>query len=191
MFQSVTLIHPSLEASKFLDVLNNTQDYHLYGETLFDILFTGGVLAPGGAVQGEICALSVFQLPDGEDYCKGFATLIQKLIRRFKFLQITLEEQLTKCLKFIKVFTPEQRTKLAKVYGKLLMQGDAIIKPISSIDTEIAVKEGISSDFMMHLMKSWLAETPMASVETALKKSKIDLLVYLLFEHVTCTMFRV
>ncbi|CAG8669105.1 15761_t:CDS:2, partial [Dentiscutata erythropus] len=33
-----------------LDIAGNTLEYRKYGETLFEILLTGGVLAPGGTI---------------------------------------------------------------------------------------------------------------------------------------------
>ena len=36
--------------SKFLDVTGNTADYRTYGEHLFQVLFAGGLLNPGGTL---------------------------------------------------------------------------------------------------------------------------------------------
>ncbi|CAG8778521.1 8537_t:CDS:2, partial [Acaulospora morrowiae] len=38
------------EISQQLDLSGNTLDYKKYGETLFEILLTGGVLVPGGTI---------------------------------------------------------------------------------------------------------------------------------------------
>ena len=40
---------------KFLDTAGNKLDYRRYGEVLLEILIAGGLLAPGGSYQNEVC----------------------------------------------------------------------------------------------------------------------------------------
>ena len=46
--------------------------------------------------------------------------MLDKVLRRFKYLQVLLEEHAVKVLKFLKAFTEEQRVALAKVRFCLL-----------------------------------------------------------------------
>eukprot|EP00047_Mylnosiga_fluctuans_P002713 m.225605 g.225605 ORF g.225605 m.225605 type:complete len:438 (+) comp11292_c0_seq1:108-1421(+) len=164
------------KAYKFLDGLGNTQDYHKYAECLFDILISGGLLAPGGEVQGEICPLSLFQLEEAEDNIKGFANLLNKLIRRYKYLQVSLEEEIHKVLKFLKTFSPENRAKLARFVAALLSLSLISVKQLESLSTDIPLKEGISLEFFARLVRAWLVDTPMASIAPLLRKEKMDVL---------------
>ena len=51
------------------------------------------------------------------------------MIRRYKYLQKTLENEMTKLLLFIKAFSADNRTKLAKLYASLLDEGGAPLLP--------------------------------------------------------------
>lgn len=162
------------EAAKFLDGAGSTQDYHRYAETLFDILISGGILAPGGEVTGVPAALSVFQRPLVDT--KQFAGLLLKLIRRYKYMQVSLEEEMAKVLKFLKTFSPENRQKLAHLLALLIKEALVTAKPLESLTVEACVKDGLSLEFLVVLMRAWLAEAPMSTISSALRKEKIDLL---------------
>lgn len=58
----------------------------------------------------------------------GFYQVVVKLIRRYKYLEKTLEDELRKLFKFLKGFSPEERTKLAKFSG-LLIAGAQVTLP--------------------------------------------------------------
>ena len=70
------------QVSKFLDSGGSRFDYRRYAEVLFDILFTGGQLAPGGGnVHGdqsraEIC---VFNAEENVETLKAFYEVFYKL----------------------------------------------------------------------------------------------------------------
>lgn len=163
------------KATKFLDATGNTQDYHRYAETLFDILISGGLLAPGGEVLGAKTSMSLFE---SQSDPRQFAQLIQMLLRRYKYMQVSLEEEMSKVLKFIKTFTPENRAKLAKFLAILITQNLVSAKPLDSLSAEASVKEGLSLDFLVLLFRSWLTESQMSHIASALRKEKIDLLEF-------------
>ena len=65
-------------------------------EQLFEILVAGGLLAPGGSYVEDGAQLSSFSIfaassPSIEDV-RPYVDVIEKMIRRYKFLQKPLEE---------------------------------------------------------------------------------------------------
>lgn len=169
------------QVSKFLDAAGSKLDYRRYGETLFDILFTGGILAPGGAVvedgdsnRASTTSVCVFECDPNLDSLKAFVQVFVKLIRRYKYLERAFEDEMKKVLMYTKGFKPEQRTKLADVTAVFLAQGLVAPGVLSAIFQEHLIKEGIGLDFFTALLKTWLAEKEASTVWAALKKAGVE-----------------
>lgn len=169
--------------SRFLDTSGNKLDYRRYGESLFDILIAGGLLAPGGniiedkdTIDKELCRTehSVFGRDSDIETVRAYAQVITKLIRRYKYLEKTLEEDLKKIIVFLKAFTPDQRDKLAKFCGLLVAGGQIPPTILSAALQDHLVKDGIASDFLIHVLKTFQSEKDAAQVWTALRKSSLD-----------------
>lgn len=73
----------------------------------------------------EIC---VFCAKD-DAHLKGFANLFVKLIRRYKYLERSLEDSFGKVLMFLRGIEPEQRQKLATVSALLFCHIDSANDP--------------------------------------------------------------
>merc|ERR1719295_1517462 len=159
-----------LEAvSRYLDVQGSKLNYRRYAEVLFDTLFAGGILAPGGFIvestdpekpsRSDIC---VFRW-DGKT--EEFYDVFYKLIRRYKYLEKAFEDDLKKILMFQKGFTVEEREKLATITGIILANGLATPRILLSLFEDHLVKEGIASEFarplarMMPVMVASLARS--------------------------------
>lgn len=107
--------------NKYLDTAGNRLDYRRYAEALFDILIAGGVLAPGGAIEhgDDVAPMCLFAAEAGEEAgaleprVEQYVDVFNKLIRRYKYLQLPFEEEMQKVLKFLKGFKREDRKKLA------------------------------------------------------------------------------
>jgi len=171
------------QVSKFLDVAGSKLDYRRYGETLFDILFTGGVLAPGGAVvddgdsnRASTTDICVFECDPNIESLKAFVQVFVKLIRRYKYLERAFEDEMKKVLMYTKGFKPEHRTKLADVTAIFLVQVPPLVSPgvLSAIFQEHLIKEGIGLEFFTALLKTWLAEKEASTVWAALKKAGVE-----------------
>ena len=178
----VSITKEHLEALyKYLDTQGNGKiDYRKYGESLFDILIAGGILAPGGSIIVDPDAtkhsktdLCVFSASDPETL-RGFFNVIVKLIRRYKYLEKTLEEEFKKIIKFLKGFSPEERDILARFTG-LLIAGTQVppVVLVSAIQDHF-VKDGIASEFLVTVLQIWLAEKDAPTVWTSLKKGGLD-----------------
>ncbi|KAG8186440.1 hypothetical protein JTE90_012361 [Oedothorax gibbosus] len=171
-----------LEAvSKFLDTAGSRLDYRRYGETLFDILLAGGILAPGGTLALDVDPLKtscteicIFSAKDNLDTLKSYAQVITKLIRRYKYLEKTLEDEFKKVLVFLKGFTPLQRSKLGKVTAILLAGGQIPPSVLTKVLQDHLIKDGIALAFIMEVFKIWLGEKDSATVWTSLRKAGLD-----------------
>ncbi|KAG8194520.1 hypothetical protein JTE90_013272 [Oedothorax gibbosus] len=169
------------QVSKFLDTAGSKLDYRRYGETLFDILLAGGILAPGGTLapnldplktsRSEVC---IFDAENDLDTLKNYAQVITKLIRRYKYLEKTLDDELKKVFMFLKGFTPEQRTKLAKVTAILLSGGQITSGVLIKVLQDHIVKDGIAIEFLIEVFKTWLGEKDTNAVLASLRKNGVD-----------------
>lgn len=167
--------------SKFLDTSSSKLDYRRYGETLFDILLAGGNLAPGGSIviepdptkpsKTEFC---IFAAENDLELLRGYAQVFMKLIRRYKYLEKTLEDEFKKVLVFLKGFTVEDRQKLAKVCALLIAGGQVPPTVLSSTLQDHLVKDGIALEFVMMVLKIWLDERDSVTVWASLRKAGLD-----------------
>lgn len=171
-----------LEAvSKFLDISGSKLDYRRYGETLFDILIAGGILAPGGSIvqdadpnklsRTDVC---VFSASDNLEALKGYAQVFNKLIRRYKYLEKIFEEEMKKILVFLKGFGEIERHKLALITALFLANGQIPATVLSSLFQEHLVKDGIALEFIVEVFQVWIKEKDINSLTAALRKASLD-----------------
>ncbi|EDV28297.1 uncharacterized protein TRIADDRAFT_63688 [Trichoplax adhaerens] len=171
------------QVERFLDGAGGKLDYRRYAETLFDILFAGGVLAPGGTLQDEgdkskgsiYTNICVFEAEESHEGLRAFLQIFNKLLRRYLYLKKSLEEETTKVIGFIKNFTEPQRKKLAIITGHLLANGIVTPSVFTSLFTnDILVRDGLSLEFATLMFTSWLKERDISNISSALKKSHQD-----------------
>ncbi|KAL5010882.1 hypothetical protein ScPMuIL_013187 [Solemya velum] len=169
------------QVSKFLDAAGGKLDYRRYAEVLFDVLFAGGILAPGGSIvqdpdQTKVCRTDVclFTCGENREKLKAFHEVFFKLIRRYKYLERNFEEEIKKILLFLIGFKEDETRKLAIIIGMFLSTGLCSPKVLVNLFGDHLVKEGISLDFATLMFRSWLEEREIATVCTALKKSQLD-----------------
>jgi len=154
-------------------------DFRRYADTLFDILFAGGQLAPGGSLVKDsdpaLChtQVCVFCAED-EQKLKLFYELFNKFLRRYKYLERPFEDALKKYLMFLKGYTNEEKTKLAKITGILLANGLCTAKILQSLFDDSLVKDGISLDFATVMFKTWVKEKDINAVWTLLTKAQLN-----------------
>ncbi|KAL8594680.1 hypothetical protein ACOMHN_052413 [Nucella lapillus] len=169
------------KVSKFLDVSGSRLNYRRYADVLFDVLFAGGILAPGGFIvestveskpsRTDVC---LFRSDASPDRVKSFYEVLYKLIRRYKYLEKPFEEEVHKILVFQKGFEAEERQKLAIVTGQILANGLASPRVLRALFEDHLVKEGLSLDCATQIFKVWLKEKDVREVFSALKKVQID-----------------
>ncbi|XP_027044516.1 eIF5-mimic protein 2 [Pocillopora verrucosa] len=163
---------------KFLDSSGSKLNYRLYGECLFDILFAGGVLAPGGSIleEGEKATwkTSVCIFDANDDDVKTYVQVINKVIARYRYLQKAFEDEIKKILLFLKGFSEDQRNKLAIAAGIILANGMASPTALSSLLNENLVKEGLALPFLTKVFQVWVKEKDFTSLSSALRKAELE-----------------
>lgn len=191
------------KVSKFLDVAGSRLNYRRYAEVLFDVLFAGGILAPGGFIVDETdqskpsrTDVCVFKSEGTPDKIRGFYEVFYKLIRRYKYLEKAFEDEVRKVLVFQKGFTDEERSKLAIVTGLILAAALATPRVLNALFEDHLVKEGISLDCAAKIFETWLQERDVKEVFSAMKKVQVDNRMQELFpankrsQEVFCAYFR-
>lgn len=169
------------KVSKFLDVSGSRLNYRRYADVLFDILFAGGILAPGGFIvedsdpskqsRTDVC---VFNCEAAPEKIRAFYEVFYKLIRRYKYLEKAFEDEVRKVLVFQKGFKDDQRKKLGIVTGQILGNGLASPRVLEALFEDHLVKEGISLECATQIFGIWLQERDVKEVFSALKKVQID-----------------
>ncbi|XP_013779331.1 basic leucine zipper and W2 domain-containing protein 2-like isoform X2 [Limulus polyphemus] len=183
ILQGLNEAGPNLDAVyKFLDTAGSKLDYRRYGEVLFDILLAGGHLAPGGTIVDDVDTskplrtdVCVFSAENNLESLKGYAQLITKLIRRYKYLEKTLEDEFKKVLVFLKAFSPSERTKLATVTSILIGSGLVPSVALTSCLQDHLIKDGIALEFLLDFFKTWLMEKDAPTLWTALRKAGLEI----------------
>lgn len=105
---------------------------------------------------------------------RDFAQVFIKLVRRYKYLEKTLEEEFKKVIRFLKGFTPDERNKLARVVGFLIATGQLNPAVVGSALNDSIVKDGIAGEFLVTVLQTWLKEKDPSTVWTGIRKAAVD-----------------
>lgn len=166
------------EASKFLIQSGSKLDFRRYAEALFDILITGGILAPGGtildennAVNSELC---IFKTNEDVESMRGIIQLCERMIRQYKYLEKSLDDEMKKVIQFMKGFTELQRERLTIATYLFITSGLSTPACLAKITNEHLVKDGIALEFARMFFTVWLKEKDFASLVAILKKAELD-----------------
>jgi len=168
------------QVAKFLDTSGAKLNYRLYGEYLFDILFAGGILAPGGSIvqdgNPETCKTQVciFEAEENAEVIRKHVQVLNKLICRYRYLQKAFEDVMKKILLFLKGFTEAHRNKLAITTGIVLANGMAPATALNSLFNEQLLKEGIALDFVTKVFIAWVNEKDFTHLSISLKKAELE-----------------
>ena len=75
-------------------------DFRRYAEALFDILITGGILAPGGTIIDENNAvnskLCIFNTEEDVESMRNMTDIFERMTRQYKYLEKSLEDEMKK-----------------------------------------------------------------------------------------------
>jgi len=166
------------QVSKFLIQSGSKLDFRRYAEALFDVLITGGLLAPGGTIITENNAVSsklcVFETEADVESMQCITQILERMIRQYKYLEKSLDDEMTKVLMFMKGFTDIQRKRLTIATYLMISSGLISSACLSQILNEHLVKDGISLTFAHTFFSTWLNEKDFNSLVSILKKAEID-----------------
>ncbi|KAF8843003.1 ARM repeat-containing protein [Paxillus ammoniavirescens] len=163
----------------------STLEFLKYAEALFEIILVGGLIQPGGSYIDDAAPTSPFTIFNAKDPAsiedlRKYVEVLNKLIRRYKYLQKPLEEQsLPGLLQYINRWSPEQRDKLAITIGLLLSQGIASTACLQSLIKDQLVKNDASITVLAIVFRAYLVDQSMDHLASALKRGGIkDLLLF-------------
>ncbi|KAJ2008667.1 hypothetical protein GGI04_001062, partial [Coemansia thaxteri] len=170
--------------SSALDAAGNSLDYRRYGDTFFEVLVTGGIIAPGGIIEydderGPLPA-SLFVLAGGDDAeqrlagARNWASLVAKLTRRYKYLERIFAETAKHVLENIHRYTEADNRKLAAGFGALMSAGILGMEPLRTLQKEHLTKDGLALRFFTDLLHVYLRDNTPTQLSRALAKAKID-----------------
>lgn len=157
----------------------STLEFLKYADALFEIIFAGGLLQPGGNYVEDGAPVSPFTIlkakePVEVDEIKKYIDVLNKLIRRYKYLQKPLESSaLPTLLQYIHKWSPGQKDKIAVATGLLLAQGLASASCLQSLTKEHLLKNDVSVDVITIIFRSYLVDQSIDHLSATLKRGGI------------------
>ncbi|KAJ3045365.1 hypothetical protein HDV00_010235 [Rhizophlyctis rosea] len=158
-----------------LELNESKLDYKRYAEAFFEILIVGGLIAPGGVIEDgpRRNPFSIFAGENTREAVKARVDVMNKLIRRYKYLQRKLEETLAHLLQYVNKFGDDTE-KLARAVGVLTATQLVPVTVLTNVIKEHLVKEGASLQFVTGVFKSYLDEQSIDHLSSTLKKAGMD-----------------
>ncbi|KZT72207.1 eukaryotic translation initiation factor 5C [Daedalea quercina L-15889] len=160
-------------------------EYLKYADTLFEILLVGGLLQPGGNYLDDGAPPSPFSILKAKEPAevadvKQYVDVLNKLIRRYKYLQRPLEQtSLPTLLQYINRWSDAERDKVAIATALLIAQGLAGASCLQSLTKDHLVKNDVAVNVVTTIFRAYLAEQSMDHLASALKRGGIkDLLAF-------------
>lgn len=149
-----------------------------YADQLFEILLVGGLLAPGGSYLEDGAPLSPFSVLAAKttayEDVRAYVDVIEKMIRRYKFLQKPLEEStMPRILQYIHRFEQEQVTKLAVATALSIELGLTSTSVLLPLQKDHLTKDGLALYFITEVFRTYLRDQTMEHLASALRKGGI------------------
>lgn len=149
-----------------------------YADQLFEILLVGGLLAPGGSYLEDGAPKSPFSVLAAKssafDDVRAYVDVIEKMIRRYKFLQMPLEEStLPRILQYIHRFEKEQVAKLAVATALSIQSGLTSASVLAPLQKDHLTKDGLSLYFITEVFRTYLQNQSMEHLASVLRKGGI------------------
>ncbi|CDO75405.1 hypothetical protein BN946_scf184855.g8 [Trametes cinnabarina] len=169
-FEAVT--NKLVQAGSTLELLK-------YADALFEILFVGGLLQPGGQYVEDGAPLSPFSLLNAKEPAevadvKQYVEVMNKLIRRYKYLQRPLETNvLPNLFQYMNRWPEAQREKVAIAAGLLMAQGLASASCLQSLTKDHLVKNDLSANVLTLVFRAYLSMQSMEHLAATLKRGGI------------------
>eukprot|EP00055_Hartaetosiga_balthica_P018790 m.135361 g.135361 ORF g.135361 m.135361 type:complete len:403 (-) comp9950_c0_seq1:137-1345(-) len=168
----------SLEAvTAFLEEQGANLDYRTYSEQFFDIFVAGGILAPGGKLANEKLDSSkfcVFETDGSNEQVEQYATMLQKVVSRYRYLELLLEEEMEKLLKFIKAFETEDMVKFAKFSAFIIQKSVCSATVLEHLFIDSLTENTIAEEFIVEFFRAWLFSGSVSSLSSTFKSAELD-----------------
>lgn len=145
-----------------------------YSEQLFELLFIGGLIQPGGSFLDDKRS-PVYVLQDETPEWKpvtGMVESLRRVIQRYKYLQKPLEENfLPDVLGYLGKYEPAQRDKLAQAVALLIIDCQISPKCLASLTRDHVVKDKVALGFITTFMKTYLSRQNIDHLGLTLRRS--------------------
>ncbi|XP_031101487.1 protein krasavietz-like [Ipomoea triloba] len=165
------LVAKSVESSEL--------NFSRYGDTFFEVVFTGGRTQPGTIKpdEGERHPYSVIECePKREDILPS-VIYIQKILRRKPFLIKNLENVMRRFLQSLELFEENERKKLAIFTALAFSQKLSGLPPetvFQPLLKDNLVAKGLVLSFITDFFKVYLVDNSLDDLISILKRGKVD-----------------
>jgi hypothetical protein len=161
------------------DIDGSELDFSRYGDTFFEVVFTGGRNQPGTTKpeEGERQPYSVLNCEDTRESILPIVLFLQKIIRRRPFMIKTLENVMKRLLQSLELFGAEDRKKLAIFTALTFSQKLSGLPPetiFSALMSDSLIAKGIVLHFVTDTFKVYLVENSLDDLVSLLKRAKMD-----------------
>ncbi|KAL3901825.1 MAG: hypothetical protein SGCHY_000296 [Lobulomycetales sp.] len=162
-------------------------DYKKYADPLFELVIVGCLVQPGGILSKDPALRNQFSLfdikPGDWDSLRERVEIINKLVRRYKYLQLKLDDTLSHLLQYINKYEGGLTSNLANACGVMFSLQVASIPILTGLFKDHLVKDGTfishltragsSLDFVTTVFQSYLKDQSSDHLLTQLKKSGV------------------
>ena len=202
-FRDALLLHLSLLPSPPLTEplvaklvqAGSTLEYTKYSEQLFELLFVGGLLQPGGSYLDDRRSPVYILKTDDEitvegngesaggggwkDGVRGMVEVLRRVIQRYKYLQKPLEENfLPDLLGYLAKWDRASRAKLAEATALLILDLQCSPRCLQSLAKDHVVKDAVALTFLTAFIRTYLAKQNVEHLGGTLRRSGLkDILV--------------
>ncbi|CAM8928845.1 unnamed protein product [Rhodiola kirilowii] len=159
-------------------------NFSRYGDTFFEVIFTGGRTQPGTTKpdEGERHPYSIIDCAPQRDAILPSVIYIQKILRRKPFLIKNLENVMQKFLQSLEMFEENERKKLAIFTALSFSQKLSGLPPetvFQPLLKDNLVAKGIVLSFVTDFFRDYLVDNSVDDLIAILKRGKIeDLLLF-------------
>nr|PNR31878.1 hypothetical protein PHYPA_026001 [Physcomitrium patens] len=163
------------------DVDSSELDFSRYGETFFEVVFTGEPNQPGTTKpeEGERHPYSVLNCDDTRESILPVVLFLQKIIRRRPFMIKTLENVMKRLLQSLSkgAIWPRGSQKAGHFHGSTFSQKLSGLPPetiFSALMSDALIAKGIVLYFVTDVFKVYLVENSLDDLVSLLKRAKMD-----------------
>ncbi|OIT31169.1 PREDICTED: basic leucine zipper and W2 domain-containing protein 2-like [Nicotiana attenuata] len=154
-------------------------NFSRYGDTLFEVIFTGGRTQPGTIKpdEGDRHPYSVIECEPRREVILPSVIYVQKILRRKPFLIKNLENVMRKMLQCLEFFEENERKKLAIFTALAFSQKLSGLPPetvFQPLLKDNLVAKGLVLSFITDFFKEYLVDNSLDDLISILKRGKME-----------------
>ncbi|KAE8664736.1 putative protein phosphatase 2C 33-like [Hibiscus syriacus] len=161
------------------NVESSDLNFSRYGDTFFEVVFTGGRTQPGTIKpdEGERHPYSIIECEANREAILPSVIYVQKILRRKPFLIKNLENVMRRFLQSLELFEENERKKLAIFTALAFSQKlsglppEAVFQPLLK---DNLVGKGLVLPFITDFFKEYLVDNSLEDLISILKRGKME-----------------